>query len=152
MASESKKLFFFIPREKSRQPTVIHRSCMRLARNLLSKSRNGMVTVPIEALEFIAVIKDDRLYFAETEKRNNTGRLGLQVCIGWEPHLPENEDTAIQHLPMDLVLYKEGQELNELQQKLTGELYRAMMLLDQQYSGQFLPSVDIEIARIESLS
>ncbi len=145
MASSSNKLVFFLPREKKRISTLIHSSCMRLAKNLLNKSRNGIVLVPIEAMDFVAVIKGSRLYFAESDKQSQTGQLGMPIQLGWIPHLPENEVLSIQHLPMDLVLFSEQQDLHEMQQKLTGEFYRAMMLLDEKYAGQFLPVSEVEM-------
>lgn len=150
MGSQASKTYFFIPPESSRATSVIHSSCLRLAKSILGKSRDGdTALVPIEALDYIAIIAGTHIYFAGlADEQDSDGRRGLTVSMCWQPHLPEDEDINIQHIPMDLVYFSPAESLPNLQQQLTGEFYKALMLIDKQYAGQKLPASVIEMIKV----
>jgi len=147
MASEFNKQFFFIPSERKQIHSVIHSSCVRLAKSLLGKRPdNKHALIPITAMGYIAILGESRILFANLKDEiDMNGQHGLLVSLAWQPHIAEHEDLSIQHIPMNLTYYGHPANLKNLQQQLTGEFYKALMLIDKKYEGMPLPSTDIEL-------
>ena len=126
---------FFLPEANSEQHSVIHASCYRLSLSVLRRAEHEPVPVLIEKLQYTALITDSNIYFAD----NND----MLIKISWHLHLAEARDINEQHIPMKVVFYQDG--LDQLQQQLTGEYYKTLMLVDEKYQTDVIPSGNCRI-------
>ena len=129
---------FFLPEAISEQHSMVHASCYRLSLSMLRRAEHEPVPVLIDNLQYTALITDSNIYFADNSD--------MQIKISWHLHLAEARDVNEQHIPMKVMYYEHG--LEQLQQKLTGEYYKALMLMDEKYRTELIPSGN---TRIQSL-
>ena len=157
MASDTNKRTFYLPPVVKNRHTVVHSSCVRLSQNLLQRSSSKSLLVPIEAMHMLAILDRNKLYFADLQARHShANQLGDIIILSWTPHLAEAPDINNQHIPMELTCHSTPiaakTDLNKMQQQLTGEFYKALMLLDKQFSGQKIPVAPFEIKPISNLN
>ena len=135
MTISSQPQTFFLPKAISEQHSVIHASCYRLSLSVLRRAEHEPVPVLIEKLHYTALITDSNIYFADNSD--------MQIKISWHLHLAEARDVNEQHIPMKVVFYENG--LDQLQQQLTGEYYKTLMLVDEKYQTDLIPSGNCRI-------
>jgi len=157
MGSDINKRTFFLPEAVKSRQGVIHSSCVRLSQYLLERSHGQSLLVPIEAMNYLAILQKDKLYFVDLNSHEQTENArGSQIVLSWQPHSPEEMDFNTQHLPVELTCYSNpiaetDKNLEQIQQQLTGEFYKALMLLDSKFSGQKIPSDTFTIRTIRDL-
>lgn len=144
MLSHEKTRFYYLPKALTEQASVIHASCYRLALSMLRRADHEPVPVPVNSLDYTALLTDEDVFFADnqaTETRH--GETGSLIRLSWHLHLAEARDITVQHIPMKVVYYHH--EMEKLQQQMTGEFYKALMLMDKQYGDRLIPSGNIHI-------
>ena len=109
--------------------------------SILNRAEKDLVVIPIEKLGMLAVISENKILFAELSSESEQS--AMPVKIGWEFLVAEDRDTNSQHLPMKTSFYSEN--LEELQQRLTGEFYKALMLADEKFRTTVIPAQDITL-------
>ena len=135
---------FLLPNNVSEQTSVIHASCYRLSLSLSRRAEHDMVSVPIDNLGLVGIITDSAIFFADvSDTATSEGDISGIIKISWHLHIAEERDINEQHIPMKIVFYDD--DLENLQQKLTGEYYRALMLMDESYRNSPIPSGNIKI-------
>lgn len=139
---------FFLPAKALEKSTVIHSSCYRLSLSILRRAEHEPVAVPIENLHCTALITDSEIYFADNNRTLEAdGVKGHPIMISWHLHLAEARDISEQHIPMKTIFYENN--LEEFQQQLTGEFYKALMLMDQSYRDGPIPVIQNQIKNLE---
>ena len=133
---------FYLPKIVSHTSSMVHSSCYKLSMGILNRAEKDLVVIPIEKLGMLAIIADNKIMF--TEENTESGREAIPVKISWEFLVAEDRDANSQHLPMHTTFYDHG--LEELQQRLTGEFYKALMLIDEKYRDTVIPAQEIELA------
>jgi len=138
---------YILPREVSRQDSVIHDSCYRMAQSMLRRSDTEPALVPINTMGYDALIYDSVISFADTGKRVSSSDTddteAHPIIITWQLHLAEDRDPRKQHIPMRVILHDKN--LEKTQQRLTGEFYKALMLMDESYRDGLIPSVSVTV-------
>ena len=139
---------FFLPTAITHQAALLHSSCFNLAHNLLQRSDLPYVVVPIPGMQYLAIVEAGDIWFVDSEQQtselNPNGKL---ITLSWHPHLAESRSSLDQHIPMDVVFYAPG--LEQVQQRLTGEFYKGLMLLDAEYSQTTIPTQPMIIMPLE---
>lgn len=129
---------YFLPEKVAEQASVVHASCYRLSLSMLRRAEHEPVAVPVDNLHFTGLITDSEIHFADNSD--------MQIKISWHLHLTEARDVNDQHIPMKVIFYE--QDLEQLQQRLTGEYYKALMLMDENYRDSLIPSGNSQIVPI----
>lgn len=140
---------YFLPKALDHRSSMVHSSCYRLSLSILRRATNDPVCIPIDSLNMEAIITENKIWFAEnqpTMKRHD--ETGKKILICWEFYVAEARNSNDQHIPMKIIFYQPG--LEELQNKLTGDFYKALMLVDQQHSETPIPAEDIRFIDLEN--
>ena len=149
MKTPSKNMTFFTRTEVSKQASVIHSSCYRLSQSMLRRSESEPAVIPIDKMNFLAAIDENTLTFIDRSQQiKQNDKEGYPVRITWKLHLAERRDNDDQHIPMDITYFDE--DLNETQQQLTGEFYKALMLMDESYRDELIPTVKTEYIQLNA--
>lgn len=128
---------------------MIHSSCYRLSQNILQRAEQGYVLVEITALNYVALIEEDNICFADLSKIEKHKDLqGSPVTICWKPHLPESMENLGQHIPMKVTFYADN--LEQTQSQLTVEFYRALMLTNEMHKDEAIPSSQARIIPLDN--
>lgn len=144
MKTQNELQTFLLPGKVTEQSSVIHSSCYRLSLSMLRRAEQQPVAVPIDSLGCIALITETEIFFAKPRQQDEAVKnADARIKISWHLHLAEARDVNDQHIPMRIIFYDHG--LEQLQQQLTGEFYKALMLMDESYRDNLIPSGDIEI-------
>lgn len=116
-----------------------------LAHVLLNRSHTDYLFIPIRSLQYLAVIEKEIFWFVDSQayavKGDEGGRL---ITISWSPVLIANEREGLnQHMGCHVIFY--GKDMSEVQNRLRGEFYQAMKLIDQRYRDSHIPSSGAKI-------
>ena len=133
---------FYLPKTLNHSSSMVHSSCYKLSMNILNRAEKDRVVIPIEKLGMLAVISANKIMF--TPATSEASRDAIPVKISWEFLVAEARDVNSQHLPMHTSFHDNN--LEELQQQLTGEFYKALMLADEKYRDSAIPAQKIELA------
>ncbi|MGD2119149.1 MAG: hypothetical protein PVG66_12370 [Chromatiales bacterium] len=129
----------FLPARFARESALIHTSCYNLAQSILERSELPYVPVSIDSMQYLAIIELNDIWFADTSSRiSHDDQPGYRIMLSWHPHLAESRSEQDQHIAMEVTYY--APELEQLQQRLTGEFYKALMLLDAKFPQTTVPS------------
>lgn len=142
MTNPANSYHFYIPKTFSNMSSMVHSSCYKLSMGILNRAEKDQVVIPIEKLGMLAVITDNKIMF--TQQTADAEQDVIPIQISWEFLVAEDRDASSQHLPMNTSFFAEN--LEELQQRLTGEFYKALMLADEKYRDKVIPAQEIEIA------
>jgi hypothetical protein len=113
---------------------------------MLRRAEQEPVAIPIDSLGYTALLTDSLIYFAENAAaQTGEGEIAGTIKISWHLHIAEARDVNDQHIPMKIIFYDNG--LQQLQQQLTNEFYKALMLMDESYRDNLIPSGLIEIKK-----
>ena len=130
---------FFRPPEVARLSSAVPAGVYNTARNLLARSREGCVFVPIRSMQFLGVIDRDEILFVDSQAYAYEGEQGGRlILIAWQLRPTADRNSLAEPVPCDIVLYEAG--LQETQLRLAGEFGRAMQDLDRRYRGAALPA------------
>ncbi len=138
-------LSFFTPDAFFCQRDSILSKTYNLAQVLLNRSRTGHVFVPIRSMQYLAVIEKDAFWFVDSMAyavRNHQG--GRLVRLSWHPLLgPGQRDDLSKPMDCHVIFY--GKDTLNILQRLRGELFQSMQLLDQRYRDSHIPGGKISI-------
>jgi hypothetical protein len=130
---------FFRPPEVARLSSAVPAEVHNTARNLLARSRDGCVFVPIRSMQFLGVIDRDEIVFVDSQAyAHQDGVGGRLILIAWQPRPEPGRDSLAAPVPCDIVCYDEG--LEQTQQRLVSEFPRALRDLDQRFRDAVLPA------------
>ena len=130
---------FFRPPEVARLASVVPAEVYNTARNLLARSHEGCVFVPIRSMQFLGVIDRDEIVFVDSQAyAQQDGVGGRLILIAWQPRPEPGRASLAAPVPCDIVCYDEG--LQQTQQRLVSEFPRALRDLDQRYRDAVLPA------------
>jgi hypothetical protein len=150
MPDSTKKTVYIVPPIIDEKASVVHSSCYRLALSILRRASHEPVTVPIDAMGYTALIYENRILFADNSASINHAELsGYPVIMEWQFFIAEDRNYNDQHIPMRIRFHSD--DLNDTQQQLTGEFYKAMMHIDQQFSEEPIPSASLDVISMNTL-
>ena len=130
---------FFRPPEVARLSSTVPAGVSNMARNLLARSREGCVFVPIRSMQFLGVIDRNEILFVDSQAYAHDGELGGRlICIAWQLRPAADRSSLTEPVPCDIVFYEAG--LQETQLRLASEFGRAMQDLDRRYRDAVLPA------------
>ena len=140
---------FFTPDEFFCKQGRLLSQTFNLAHVLLNRSQAEHLFVPIRSMQYLAIIEQETFWFVDSlayAVRNNEG--GRLITISWHPQINASERNDLtQHVNCRVTYY--GKDMSEVQNRLCGEFFQAMQLMDQRYRDEHIPS---EGARILSLN
>lgn len=122
--------------ELLREPRQLPAKIYNTAHLLLEHSREGVVFVPIRAMQYLAVIDREEIIFLIGEHKN-------RVEIAWQNFHPQRRETLTGPVPYDAVYYKPN--TNETMQRLHAEFLPALQAL----SARGARSSDARIIKLE---
>jgi hypothetical protein len=149
MADSNTKAVYIVPAVIDEKSSVVHSSCYRLALSILHRASDEPVTVPIDSMGYTALIYENRILFSDNSSQINHDKVsGHMVTMEWQFFIAEDRNLNDQHIPMQIRFHSNN--LIDVQQQLTGEFYKAMMHVDQQFSGEVIPSAALDLIAIDS--
>ena len=149
MPDPNKNTVYIVPPVIDEKASVVHSSCYRLALSILRRASNEPVTVPIDAMGYTALIYENRILFSDNSSMISHAEVsGHPVTMEWQFFIAEDRNHNDQHIPMQIRFH--SNDLSDTQQQLTGEFYKAMMHIDQQFSEEPIPSASLDVISINS--
>ena len=116
-----------------------------LAHVLLNRSPSDFVFVPIRSMQYLAIIEKDAFWFVDSlayATRGDEG--GRLITVSWHPLLSAGDRSSLsQHMECRVIFY--GGDRSEVQQRLRGEFFQAMQLLDQRYRETIVSDSEVSI-------
>ena len=150
MPDSNKKTVYIVPPVISEKASVVHSSCYRLALSILRRASSQPVSVPIDAMGYTALIYENRILFSDNSSMiSHADVSGHPVTMEWQFFIAEDRNHNDQHIPMQIRFHSD--DLSDIQQQLTGEFYKAMMHIDQQFSEELIPSASLDVISINPL-
>ena len=150
MPDPNKNTVYIVPPVIDEKASVVHSSCYRLALSILRRASNEPVTVPIDAMGYTALIYENRILFSDNSSMISHAEVsGHPVTMEWQFFIAEDRNHNDQHIPMQIRFH--SNDLSDTQQQLTGEFYKAMMHIDQQFSEETIPSSSLDVISINTL-
>jgi len=124
---------FFTPDEFSCQKTQLLSITYNLAHTLLNRSEASHLFIPIRSLQYLAIIEKNIFWFVDSMAYAVRGAEGGRLIrVSWKPiiHAQQRDDLT---LPMECRVIFYGDDMQEIQNRLNSEFYRAMLLIDQRH-------------------
>jgi len=150
MPESNQKPVYIVPPVIDEKASVVHSSCYRLALSILRRATDEPVTVPIDEMGYTALIYDNRILFSDNSSMiSQAGVSGHPVTMEWKFFIAEDRNQNDQHIPMQIRFHSDDQ--SDVQQQLTGEFYKAMMHIDQQFSEQPIPAASLDVISMNTL-
>ena len=150
MPDSNEKNVYIVPPVIDEKTSVVHSSCYRLASSILSRAQNAPVAVSIDNMNYTALIYENKILFADNSAMINRAEAsGHPVTMEWQFFIAEAPDLNEQHIPMRIAFH--DNDLHDVQQQLTGEFYKSMMQIDQQYSHEIVPSAALDVISLNSI-
>ncbi len=130
---------FFTPDAFFCQKTRLLSQTYNLAHVLLNRSKSSHLFIPIRSLQYLAIIEKNVFWFVDSlayaVQGDEGGRL---IKVSWHPIITANQREGLtQNMDCRVMFY--GEDMRETQNRLNGEFYQAMQLVDQRYCDS-LPS------------
>lgn len=143
---------FFTPDEFSCQQTRLLSQTYNLAHVLLNRSQSDHLFVPIRSLQYLAIIEKNAFWFVDSlayAVRGDEG--GRLIRVSWHPLISANErDSLIQHMDCRVVFY--GEDMSEIQNRLSSEFYQSMLLVDQRHRDSLITASKVSILPLKPAS
>jgi len=141
---------FFTPDEFSRKKSRLLAAAYNLAHVLLNRSQSSHVFIPIRSLQYLAIIEKNAFWFVDSlayaVSGNEGGRL---IRVSWHPIISATErDGLTQHMDCEVIYY--GEDMSDIQTRLTGEFYQAMLQIDQRHRDSLPSNGKIKILPLKS--
>jgi hypothetical protein len=100
-------------------------------------------------MQYLAIIEMHDIWFVDSQayavKKKVGGRM---ITVSWHTRDENERESLDQHLPMKVIYY--DQDMSEIQQRLRGEFFKAMQLMDQRYRDEAIPTEGADIIRLKS--
>jgi len=124
---------FFTPDEFSSHESRLMSTTYNLAHVLLNRSQSEHLFIPIRSLQYLAIIEKEAFWFVDSQAyavRGDEG--GRLIRVSWHPLIDAHDrDGLTQHMDCRVVFY--GGDMSDIQTRLTGEFYQAMVQVDQRH-------------------
>ena len=136
---------FFTPEEFFCQKDMLLSKTYNLAHVLLNRSQSDFVFVPIRSMQYLAIIEKDVFWFVDSLAYAVRGEEGGRlITVSWRPLLSAGERSSLnQHMECRVIFY--GEDRSDVQQRLRGEFFQAMQLLDQRFRESIVSDCKVSI-------
>lgn len=122
---------FFTPDEFLYQQTRLNSNTYNLAHTLLKRSQSEHVFIPIRSLQYLAIIEMNAFWFVDSlayATRGDEG--GRLIRVSWQPLIKASQRKSLtEALDCRVTFY--GGDMQQIQNRLNGEFYQAMLQIDQ---------------------
>jgi len=136
---------FFTPDEFFCQGEQLLSQTYNLAHVLLNRAESSHLFVPIRSMQYLAIIEQDTFWFVDSlayAVRGDEG--GRLITVSWHPVLKAQQREGLdQHMDCRVIFY--GQDMSDIQQRLRGEFFQAMQLMDQRHRDSLNPDCKVNI-------
>jgi len=150
MPDTHQKPVYIVPPVIDEKASVVHSSCYRLALSILRRATDEPVTVPIDGMGYTALIYENRILFSDNSFMIRHDEVsGHPITMEWQFFIAEDRNQNDQHIPMQIRFHSDDQ--TDVQQQLTGEFYKAMMHIDQQFSEETIPAASLDVISINTV-
>jgi len=127
---------FFKPDEFSCQDSTILANCYNLAHVLLKRSRSDHLFVALRSLQYLAIIEQNSFWFVDSMAyavRGDEG--GRLIRVSWHPiKTPQQRDSLTENMDCRVLFY--GQDMKDVQMRLSTELYQSLLMIDKHNQQQ----------------
>lgn len=141
---------FFTPDEFFCIPGQLLSRTYNLAHVLLNRSHSNHLFIPIRSMQYLAIIEKEVFWFVDSlayAVRGDEG--GRLITVSWHPLLAAKDRTSLeQNMKCRILFY--GKDHSDIQLRLNGEFYQAMLQLDQRYRDAHIPSSGARILPLRS--
>ncbi len=124
---------FFTPDEFFCEQTRLLSQTYNLAHTLLKRSHSSHLFIPIRSLQYLAIIEMNAFWFVDSlayATRGDEG--GRLIRISWHPLIKAHQrESLTQNMDCRAIFY--GGDMSDIQKRLNGEFYQAMLQLDQRH-------------------
>jgi len=124
---------FFKPDEFSCQDSTILANCYNLAHTLLKRTQSDHLFVALRSLQYLAIVEEDSFWFVDSMEyavRGDEG--GRLIRVSWHPtKTPHEREALTENMDCHVIFY--GQDMKEVQMRLTTEFYKELLLIDKHY-------------------
>jgi len=136
---------FFTPDEFFCQKSLLLSNTYNLAHTLLNRSEASHLFIPIRSLQYLAIIEKNAFWFVDSMAyavRGDEG--GRLIRISWRPiiNTVQRDDLT---LPLGCCVIFYGDDMQEIQNRLTSEFYQAMLLIDQRHRDSLVANYKVNI-------
>ena len=143
---------FFTPDDFFCQKSTLLSKAYNLAHVLLNRSESSHLFVPIRSLQYLAIIEKNTFWFVDSQAyavRGDEG--GRLIRVSWQPVIDTNQREGLtQHMNCRVIFY--GEDMSEIQTRLSGEFYKAMQLIDQRHCDSLSSNCRVNILPLQMRS
>ncbi|VAW51663.1 hypothetical protein MNBD_GAMMA06-368 [hydrothermal vent metagenome] len=136
---------FFTPDEFSCRQTRLLSKTYNLAHVLLNRSESSHLFVPVRSLQYLAIIEKNTFWFVDSlayAVRGDEG--GRLIRVSWHPLITAHEREGLtQNMDCKVVFY--GEDMSEIQNRLSGEFYQSMLQIDQRHRDMLKTDCSVSI-------
>jgi len=136
---------FFTPDEFFYQTTRLPSQTYNLAHTLLKRSQSSHLFIPIRSLQYLAIIEMNTFWFVDSlayATRGDEG--GRLIRVSWSPLVTASQREGLsQHMDCRTIFY--GGDMQEIQKRLNGEFYQAMLQIDQRHRASINTNCNVSI-------
>jgi hypothetical protein len=143
---------FFTPDAFFCQKTRLLSKTYNLAHILLTRSHSSHLFIPIRSIQYLAIIEKNAFWFVDSlayAVQNNEG--GRLIRVSWHPLINANQREGLtQNMDCRVIFY--GEDMREIQNRLNGEFYQSMQLIDQRHRDSLRTDCKVSILPLKSSS
>ncbi|MCO6433725.1 MAG: hypothetical protein J5I87_05475 [Nitrosomonas nitrosa] len=110
-----------------------------IACQLLARSSEGYLFVPIRSMQYLAILGQEEFVFIDGERK-------CWIDIAWQNFRPQERMQLSEPVGYEVVYYREDQ--SEIMQRIQKEFPKAL----QQLSGKQIPKTPAQVIKFPSLS
>lgn len=116
---------FYRSDELRRQASAMQGACYNLAHQLVTRSPQGCVFVPIRSMQYLAVLDAQEFIFVDSQGDR-------RIELAWQDFHPQARTALTEKVAYQLVLYRAQAEMT--MRWLPGEFYKSMLQLSKRQS------------------
>ena len=136
---------FFTPDAFFCQKMRLLSDTYNLAHTLLNRSNADHIFVPVRSLQYLAIIEKNAFWFVDSlayAVRDDEG--GRLIRVSWHPLISAHEREGLtQHMDCQVIFY--GEDMQQIQTRLTREFYQSMLVMDQRHRESLHPQCNVSI-------
>lgn len=141
---------FFTPDEFFYQKTRLLFRTYNLAHILLNRNQSDHLFLPIRSLQYLAIIEKNAFWFVDSlayAVRDDQG--GRLIRVSWHPLInPNQREGLTQDMDCRVIFY--GEDMSEIQTRLTCEFYQSMLKIDQRHRNSLKAVCNVNILPLKS--
>lgn len=116
---------FYRTDELRRQTSAMPGATYNLAHQLVARSPQGCIFVPIRSMQYLAVLDAQEFIFIDSQGDR-------RIELAWQSFHPQTRTALDEPVPFDLIYYRSQGEAT--MRWLPGEFYKSMMQLSERQS------------------